>query len=67
MNESERTQPIAVTLYLQDLDIIDQADTNDAGRSATLRRIIREWDKMRQPVRARTLVDSPGVYQTQGE
>jgi len=66
MNESERAQAIAFTLYSQDLEIIDGADTNNAGRSGTLRRIIREWAAA-QAEPARVLVDGPGVeYQVEG-
>jgi len=62
MNEAEKAQALAFTLYTQDIAIIDAADTNDAGRSATLRRIIREWDEMRQPVKAHVLVDTRSEY-----
>jgi len=60
MVESEKAQAIAVTLYPQDIKIVDDADTYDAGRSATLRRIIREWDDWRQ----RRMVDTPADYVT---
>ena len=60
MVESEKAQAIAVTLYPQDIKIVDGADTNDAGRSATLRRIIREWDDWRR----RTLIDTTADYIT---
>jgi len=60
MNESEKAQALAFTLYAEDIAIIDDADTNDAGRSATLRRIIREWDDWRQ----RRMVDTPADYVT---
>jgi len=60
MNEAEKAQALAFTLYTQDIAIIDGADTNDAGRSATLRKIIREWDDWRR----RRMVDRPGDYVT---
>ena len=60
MNESEKAQALAFTLYAEDIAIIDDADTNDAGRSATLRRIIREWDDWRR----RTLIDTKADYIT---
>ena len=56
----ERVEPGNVSLYPSDWEIIDAADTGDAGRSATLRRIIREWAETHQP--ARTLVDSREPY-----
>ena len=34
---------LSITLYEEDVEIIDDADRYGAGRSATLRRIIREW------------------------
>jgi len=63
MNESERAQIIAFTLYAQDIAIIDAADTNDAGRSATIRKILREWAAI-NAAPARVLVDRPGDYVT---
>ena len=60
MNEAEKAQALAFTLYTQDIAIIDGADTYDAGRSATLRRIIREWDDWHR----RTLIDTPAQYVT---
>jgi len=49
-----------VSLYPSDWAIVDDADTYDAGRSATLRKIIREWDDWRQ----RRMIDTPGDYIT---
>lgn len=57
---SEKAQIIAISVYAEDLGIIDAADTNDAGRSATLRRIIREWEDWRR----RMMIDTPGEYVT---
>ena len=56
----ERTEAGNVSLYPADWAIVDGADTNDAGRSATLRRIIREWDDWRR----RTLIDTKADYIT---
>jgi len=61
MVESEKAQAIAVTLYPQDIKIVDGADTYDAGRSATLRRIIREWNDWRQHM----LIDTGAEYRTE--
>lgn len=57
---SEKAQIIAISVYAEDLGIIDAADTNDAGRSATLRRIIREWEDWRR----RMMIDTAGEYVT---
>lgn len=38
-----RTEPRTVSLYPGDWEIVDSADIGDAGTSATLRRIVREW------------------------
>jgi len=48
---ADRTPPtrINVVLYDPDIEIVDAADTNDAGRSATIRNIIREWNDL-QPL-----------------
>jgi len=54
----ERTEAGNVSLYPDDWAIIDQADTNDAGRSATLRLIVREWNDWRQ----RMMIDSRVSY-----
>jgi len=54
----KRAETIAITLYPEDKEIVDAADTGDAGRSATIRKIIREWNAMRQ----RMLVDTKEVY-----
>jgi len=43
----DRVAPGNVSLYPSDWDIVDAADTNRAGRSATLRKIIREWNEWR--------------------
>lgn len=59
----ERVEAGNVSLYPGDWAIIDAADTGDAGRSATLRRIVREWAAMHQP--ARTLIDTPAPYRTE--
>jgi len=56
----ERPKPIAFTLYDADVTIIDEADVYDAGRSATLRRIIREWYVMKD----RVLIDTKAQYVT---
>ena len=50
------------TLYDIDIKILDAADHSSAGRSATIRRIIREWAQLREP--ERMLVDTPGEYMT---
>jgi len=61
MNEkSQRVEAANVSLYPEDWEIVDNADTGRAGRSATLRRIIREWDDWRQ----RRMVDTPADYVT---
>lgn len=44
---AERVEPQNVSLYPTDWQIVDSADVGQAGRSATLRRIIREWATMR--------------------
>ena len=49
-----------VSLYPSDWAIVDEADTYDAGRSATIRRIIREWDDWHR----RTLIDTKADYVT---
>lgn len=41
---TQKVEPRNVSLYPSDWKIIDSADTNDAGTSATLRRIVREWN-----------------------
>ena len=56
----EYTEAGNVSLYPSDWAIVDEVDTYDAGRSATLRRIIREWDDWRQ----RRMVDTPADYVT---
>ena len=43
----DRVEAANVSLYPSDWSIIDAADINRAGRSATLRRIIREWNEWR--------------------
>ena len=40
---AQKVEPRNVSLYPSDWKIIDGADANDAGTSATLRRIVREW------------------------
>jgi len=49
----------AVSLYPSDWAIIEQADTASAGVSATLRRIVREWHRMR----LQRLVDRAPSYE----
>ena len=57
-----RVKATGFTLYPEDVEIIDRANIGEAGRSATLRRIIREWAAIHQP--ERMLVDTPGEYMT---
>jgi hypothetical protein len=57
-----RAKALNVTLYDADIAIVDGADHGSAGRSATIRRIIREWAQLREP--ERMLVDTPGEYMT---
>ena len=57
---NDRVEACNVSLYPSDIAIIDAADTNDAGRSATLRRIVREWAAAQHP--ARTLIDTRERY-----
>jgi hypothetical protein len=45
MEKTRKAERRTVTLYPQDWATIERADTNSAGISATLRRIIREWDR----------------------
>ena len=39
--------PVSVSLYPRDIEIVKAADTGQAGFSASLRRIIREWEQRR--------------------
>jgi len=54
-----------VSMYAQDWEIVDAADQFDVGVSATLRKIVRQWDKMRQifdRLPANVLVDTSATY-----
>ena len=54
----------SISMYPSDWAIVDGADTNDGGRSATLRMIVREWHQM-----TRRLVQNPlphVLYDAQG-
>lgn len=57
----EKPDRINVTLYPEDFDIVDAADTANVGRSGTIRRIIREWHAMKKKP-ANTIVDTPIPY-----
>jgi hypothetical protein len=48
---------VAIYLYPQDIAIVQAADKSSAGVSATLRRIIREWNDDRHQRGAPPLVD----------
>jgi hypothetical protein len=55
----------SVSLDTQDWKTIQDADTNQAGVSATLRRIVREWHALHQaiqPAAGRVLVDTRETY-----
>ena len=52
-----------VSLYPSDWAIVEQADIGAAGLSATLRRIIREWNRNRNAPHHK-LVDSGVSYVT---
>ena len=61
----ELTEIRAVSMYPSDWTIVTDADTGDAGVSATLRRIVREWHnwyRAAPPRRADRLVDPPAEY-----
>ena len=57
----ERAKNYSISLFQEDLDIIDNADKYGAGRSATLRRIIREWAEWQPTVGIR---ERPTPYTT---
>ena len=48
MTQRERVEPQNVTLYPSDWAIVDEADDKGQGRSAALRRIVREWQERRE-------------------
>ena len=56
-----------VSMYPQDWDIVDDADEFDVGTSATLRKIVRQWNEW-QPIIAalprlsRSTTDERAVY-----
>lgn len=61
MTHSEKVEGRNVSLYPSDWLIVETADIGRAGVSATLRRIVREWNASRHsPTR---LVDSPEPYE----
>ena len=43
MTDSERTEKRAISMYPSDWHKVDESDEYDAGTSASLRRIVREW------------------------
>lgn len=50
----EKVEQRAVTLYPSDWATVEAADNADAGVSATLRRIIREWQEYQEQDRILT-------------
>jgi len=71
----ERVEPQNVSLYPSDWAIVDEADEQGKGRSAALRKIVREWQEHQeeaddldeiksqlQELRERLLVDSKVRY-----
>lgn len=48
MASQEKVIPRTVSMYEEDWQIVEEADRYGGGTSATLRRIVREWDQYRR-------------------
>jgi len=56
---AEQAERRTITMYPRDWAIVEEADTASAGVSPTVRRIVREWHRMR----LRALVDRAPSYE----
>jgi len=48
LDAAARVEPRNISMYPSDWRIVDDSDTGDAGTSAALRRIVREWKKFQE-------------------